>query len=331
MYSNPTFIKKIKANVEGRDFIVGDIHGCYNEFKRLLDYVKFDPLRDRVFSTGDLLDRGPSPYECLNLLKKPWFHAVLGNHEDILLTRYMAIHKNDQKELSKLSKKDIQYVLDLEEFIPYVLKMPLVYEIEHLLLDKFYIVHAEVLPEHLSRFSEEESSSKTPSEKYVDYLNDLNKRDYSEQIAGFFEENEDKIIPFKLKQEMIWSRKLVGKFNREHKKLVEEGDFSFMEEESFEQKYKIFCGHNVVPFPMKIGQQYYLDTGCALGYSDKEIGSNLFTLFGHEFFALTMVDVTSGYCFACISTEEKRGQIVKLDKSLYEKELVEDNKSDDEQ
>lgn len=322
MYSNPTFMKKIKANVEGRDFIVGDIHGCYSEFKKLLDYVKFDPLRDRVFSTGDLLDRGPSPYECLNLLKKPWFYAVLGNHEDILLTRYMAIHKNNEKEIAKLSKKDIQYVLDLEEFIPYVLKMPLVYEIEHLLLEKFYIVHAEVLPEHLSYFNEKDTDLKTASKEYVDFLDDLTKRDYSDAIAKFFEENNEKTIPFRLKQELIWSRKLVGKFNKEHRKLVEEGDFSFMKEEVFEQKYKIFSGHNVVPFPMKIGQQYYLDTGCALGYSEKEIGSHLFTLFGHEFFALTMVDVTTGYCCACISSGEKRGTIVKLENSLYEKDLI---------
>ena len=47
--------------------------------------------------------------------------------------------------------------------------------------------------------------------------------------------------------------------------MIDEGDFSFMKLNTFHQETKIFCGHNVVPFPMKIGQQYYIDTGAALG------------------------------------------------------------------
>jgi len=70
----------------GRDFIVADIHGQYAELMAQLAAVAFDVRRDRLFSAGDLIDRGPSSIECLELLREPWFHAVLANHETMMLT-----------------------------------------------------------------------------------------------------------------------------------------------------------------------------------------------------------------------------------------------------
>lgn len=77
--------KHFLENTAGRDFVVGDLHGCYDKLMRLLRRVDFDKSRDRLFSVGDLIDRGPSSVLCLGLLAEPWFHAVQGNHEDILL------------------------------------------------------------------------------------------------------------------------------------------------------------------------------------------------------------------------------------------------------
>lgn len=37
-----------------------------------------------MFSVGDLIDRGGKSRDCLSLLYEKWFHAVKGNHEDIL-------------------------------------------------------------------------------------------------------------------------------------------------------------------------------------------------------------------------------------------------------
>jgi serine/threonine protein phosphatase 1 len=47
--------------------------------------MEFDPERDRVLSVGDLIDRGPESLDTLALIEEPWFHAVLGNHEMMLL------------------------------------------------------------------------------------------------------------------------------------------------------------------------------------------------------------------------------------------------------
>jgi len=75
-------------NTEGRDFVIGDLHGCYDELMNKLLDVNFNEEVDRVFSVGDLVDRGPESLECLRLTKEPWFHAVMGNHEDMMFNVY---------------------------------------------------------------------------------------------------------------------------------------------------------------------------------------------------------------------------------------------------
>ncbi|MGF6298607.1 serine/threonine protein phosphatase 1 [Paraburkholderia sp. WC7.3g] len=72
------------ANEAGRDFVVGDLHGCVDALRYLLRQIAFDPTCDRLFSVGDLVDRGEQSELALTLLEKPWFYAVLGNHEDAL-------------------------------------------------------------------------------------------------------------------------------------------------------------------------------------------------------------------------------------------------------
>lgn len=66
-------------------FVVGDLHGMAHAFDGLLDLADFDRDRDRVWSLGDLIDRGPYSERCLELLDQPWFHTIRGNHEQLLL------------------------------------------------------------------------------------------------------------------------------------------------------------------------------------------------------------------------------------------------------
>lgn len=81
----PTPILKLPFNTIGNDYVIGDLHGCYDLLERLLAKVQFDPGKDRLFSVGDLVDRGPDSLRCLELLSEPWFFAVMGNHELMLL------------------------------------------------------------------------------------------------------------------------------------------------------------------------------------------------------------------------------------------------------
>lgn len=78
-------IKRFAVNAAGRDFVVGDIHGCFRKLEAELATLGFDPKVDRLFSVGDLVDRGPDSELATEWLKKPWFHAVRGNHEQMAI------------------------------------------------------------------------------------------------------------------------------------------------------------------------------------------------------------------------------------------------------
>lgn len=79
-----TVVQHHESNRAGRDFVIGDLHGCVDALRFLLREVGFDAAHDRLFSVGDLIDRGDQCEEALGLLDKPWFYAVLGNHEDAM-------------------------------------------------------------------------------------------------------------------------------------------------------------------------------------------------------------------------------------------------------
>jgi len=74
-------LPRFARNAVGRDFAVGDIHGCFTALQLGLDGVGFDASLDRLFSVGDLVDRGPDSAQVLEWLARPWFHAICGNHD----------------------------------------------------------------------------------------------------------------------------------------------------------------------------------------------------------------------------------------------------------
>lgn len=82
-------MKEIYQKINGDEYrsvwAVGDLHGCYTNLMNRLDAVGFDPAQDLLVSVGDLIDRGAENVECLELLTMPWFKAVRGNHEQMML------------------------------------------------------------------------------------------------------------------------------------------------------------------------------------------------------------------------------------------------------
>lgn len=79
----------IYQRINGADwrniFVVGDLHGCYTLLMNELEKVSFDPACDLLISVGDLVDRGAENVECLDLITMPWFRAVCGNHEQMMV------------------------------------------------------------------------------------------------------------------------------------------------------------------------------------------------------------------------------------------------------
>jgi hypothetical protein len=65
--------------MSSRTIVIGDLHGCYDEARALLDKLAVS-ASDRVIFAGDLVDRGPKRRECVELAMK--YECVLGNHEE---------------------------------------------------------------------------------------------------------------------------------------------------------------------------------------------------------------------------------------------------------
>jgi len=73
-----------------RIFILGDIHGCLDMLKRMMDKIKWQPDKDRLIFLGDYIDRGKNPkgvVDYILALEKISSHiqCLIGNHEAAFL------------------------------------------------------------------------------------------------------------------------------------------------------------------------------------------------------------------------------------------------------
>lgn len=76
-------------------YAVGDLQGCLQPLKCLLQRVKFDPSVDRLWLVGDLVNRGPESLETLRFLysMRDSLVCVLGNHDLHLLAAWRNIDR----------------------------------------------------------------------------------------------------------------------------------------------------------------------------------------------------------------------------------------------
>ena len=73
-----------------RTIIVGDVHGCLDELKSLLQACGFDASTDHVVLVGDLVNKGPHSAETVAYARESGFACVRGNHDDAALFAHEA-------------------------------------------------------------------------------------------------------------------------------------------------------------------------------------------------------------------------------------------------
>lgn len=253
-------VKFFQSNTFGRDFVVGDLHGCFSAFQALLDHVKFHPGRDRIFCVGDLIDRGPQSLETLALLKTPWFFSCLGNHEQMLINYLRAPHRFEPYDTSWLSRNlrtftDRQYFAG--QWLSSLERLPLVMAVGSG-RDKFYVVHAEIL-----------DKNKTVIEKALDVW--------------------DFVDPERAIAHALEGRSLIKAY-QSGKPIRRAHD---------EKLPMIYCGHTIVDEPMVLARQTYLDGGAYTIFKTREKASKEPTKWLEmEKPRLRMMDVKSGVCYA---------------------------------
>lgn len=78
-------------------YVVGDIHGCYDELMALLKKIKFG-CSDTLIFVGDLVNRGPKSLEVLRFIKslKSRAKIVLGNHDFHLISVSLGLMPENQ-------------------------------------------------------------------------------------------------------------------------------------------------------------------------------------------------------------------------------------------
>ncbi len=123
----------------GRTIVFGDVHGCHEELKDLLDKLAVTS-DDRLISVGDLMCKGPSTTKVLDIaMSLPNLSCVVGNHELRFLSCWRKGHLPNIKpyDLSTVREMGDKY----ETYMNYISKWPFYLDLKEIL-----VVHAGLRP-----------------------------------------------------------------------------------------------------------------------------------------------------------------------------------------
>jgi serine/threonine protein phosphatase 1 len=221
-----------EANTKGKDYIIGDLHGMYSPLMDALDKLKFDKSVDRLFSVGDVIDRGPNSLDCAKLVYEPWFYMTIGNHEQLMMfTLLNNCRSSYQTWMSNGGTwhltEDEQQLYELADRFQ---TLPLIISVGEG-KDRFNIVHAEVL-KHSSDYS------KFVCDDDIDNWN-FNTREI---------------------EDMTWGREMITMRSSRYSHLLQELKDPSTKLQS-DKLSTTYCGHSgVTQHPCKIEQQIFLDT-----------------------------------------------------------------------
>ncbi|UCE64750.1 MAG: symmetrical bis(5'-nucleosyl)-tetraphosphatase [Nitrospirota bacterium] len=121
-------------------YAIGDVQGCMNSLRQLIEKIQFAPDRDRLWFVGDLVNRGPDSLTVLRYVKGLGSAAVtvLGNHDLHLLAVAAGVTDLQKKD----SFHDVLSAPDGPDLLNWLRRQPLIHQEQG-----FLLVHAGLLPQ----------------------------------------------------------------------------------------------------------------------------------------------------------------------------------------
>ncbi len=122
-------------------YAIGDVQGCYSALRALLGEIRFDPAHDRLWFTGDLVNRGPRSLDVLRFIRDLGGQAVcvLGNHDLHLL----AVAAGAAKLKKHDTLDEVLTAPDCDDLLSWLRSRPLLHHDEEL---GYTLIHAGLLP-----------------------------------------------------------------------------------------------------------------------------------------------------------------------------------------
>ena len=122
-------------------YAIGDVQGCFDSLRALLDKLNYHPATDRLWFAGDLVNRGPQSLDVLRFVKSlPHAISVLGNHDLHLL----AVASGQAPRKKRDTFDDILTAPDRDELLVWLRACPLMHHDAAL---GYALVHAGILPQ----------------------------------------------------------------------------------------------------------------------------------------------------------------------------------------
>lgn len=121
-------------------YAIGDVQGCYDQLRRLLARIAFDPARDTLWFVGDLVNRGPQSLAVLRFVRSLGDRAitVLGNHDLALLV----IAEGHKRPHASDTIDDILNAPDRDELLHWLRQQKMMHAD-----GRYAMVHAGLLPQ----------------------------------------------------------------------------------------------------------------------------------------------------------------------------------------
>ena len=167
-------------------YAIGDIQGCYDELRRLLDIVEFDASQDTLWIAGDIVNRGPHTLAVLRFLKSLGNRSItiLGNHDLHLLVVAAGVRKPHRAD----TLNELLAAPDCEELLDWLRRQRLMHADSGL---GYAMVHAGLLPQWsiaqaLALAGEVEAVLQGPN--YADFLQNMygnEPKQWDDNLAGY--------------------------------------------------------------------------------------------------------------------------------------------------